>query len=67
MIQNISTMINLKLLDKKFLNMFLISAKVRNLLIQIFTEKRKINRKFYEDFRTETRLIENEEIKDKFK
>ena len=67
MIQNMSTMINLKLLEKKFLNMFLISAKVKLNIFQILKEKGKINRRFYEDFTTETRYIENEEIKEKFK
>ncbi|CAD8111107.1 unnamed protein product [Paramecium sonneborni] len=60
LIPNMSTMINLKFLDKKFINQFLISVKILN-------ERGKINRNFYENFKRETQEIENEEIKDKFK
>ncbi|CAD8080207.1 unnamed protein product [Paramecium primaurelia] len=60
LIPNMSTMINLKLLEKKFINQFLISIKILN-------EKGKINRNFYENFKREVHQIENEEIQEKFK
>lgn len=43
-ISNMGEMINLKLLDKKFINMFLISVKVEFCIYrQILNEKNKIN------------------------